>query len=160
MTIVVRKAGTPSWEPIEDPEGKFSSGIPDLDRVLEVGYRRGGFALFTIDGTVTVEELHLLFTPTWINFLYQSRGLPAVLPAQGSPSSFRGLLLEHISRRLLDSRVRIVDYVGEDDEAPYVTSIRVSIGAGAKSRKNATDAMREMVLAEKAVQGARGRPFI
>ena len=153
---------TAEWEPIADPDGKFSSGIADLDRLLGGGFRRGSFSLYTLDGTFSLEELHLLFTPTWLNFLYQSRGLLAVLPAQESPSGFRARLLEHVSRRRFDSRVRIVDYVGEDDEAPYVTSLRGSWpeGPGTKVAARRTKSIAQMNAAEKAVQGARGRPYI
>jgi len=148
------------WEPYRDPEGFFSSGIPDLDRLLGGGYRRGSFALFTLDGTVTLEDLHLLFTPTWANFLLQSRGIVAVLPAQESPAAFRRVLLKWVSRRLFDSRVRIVDYVGEDDDAPYVASLKGVAGRGAGSKKNVEAAMKTMQSVERAVQGARRRPFL
>jgi GvpD gas vesicle protein len=160
MPSASMKAEERSWTPIVDPVGRFSSGIPDLDRLLGGGYRRGSFALFTQDASVTLDDLHLLFAPVWINFLHRSRGMIAVLPAQESPSSFRSALLPYVSRRLFDSRVRVVDYVGEGGEAPYIATLRGVMGSGSKGEKSRRKAMEQMALAEKAAQGARGRPFI
>ena len=138
--------------PITDPEGKYSTGIPDFDRLMGGGFRRGSFALFNLEGPLTTEDIHLLLTPTWLNFLRQSRGMLAVLPARESPAQFRTALLQHVTRRLFDSRVRIVDYIGESDPFSYVVTM------GPKLPK--AKAMRRMVEAERAIHGARGRPFI
>jgi hypothetical protein len=150
------KAG---WTAFDDPEGKFSSGIPDLDRLMDGGFRRGSFALFTTDATVAIDDLRLLFTPTWLNFLHHSRGMIAVLPAQESPGAFRAALLAHTSRRLFDSRVRVVDYVGEGDDAPYVVALG-SMGNLVDKPTKRKAAMAKMAAAEKAAQGARRRQFM
>jgi len=160
MSTVAKASVAPEWKPVADPDGRFSSGIPDLDRLLGGGFRRGSFALFNTDASVASEDLHLLWTPIWINFLHQSRGIIAVLPARESPASFRSAVLAHVSRRLFDSRVRIVDYVGEDDDAPYVVSLRGLSGPPRGSRKAAMEGMRKMEAAAKAAGGSRGRPFL
>ncbi len=141
------------WTPYPDPPGLFSSGIPALDRKLEGGFRHGSFVLLNVDETVLPSDRNLAIFPTILNFLYQSRGMIAVLPARDSPHEFRQAMLGAVSRRLFDSRVRIVDYVGEDDESPYVTSL-------VPHRVKPDAAMKKMVAAEKAASGARGRPFI
>ena len=142
-----------AWKPYADPPGMFSSGIPGLDQRLGGGLRTGSFLLVDVDESVLTADLRRFLFPTILNFLAQSRGMVAVLPARESPHEFRRAMLGPVSRRLFDSRVRIVDYVGEDDSAPYVTSL-APIG------KNRKAAMRKMVDAEKAASGARGRPFI
>ena len=147
------------WEPLTDPEGRFSTGIPDFDRVLEGGPRRGSFALFNVDSSVGTSELHLLLTPIWLNFLHRSRGILAILPARESPKGFRQSLLRYTTRRLFDSRVRVIDYVGEADPAPYVVPLMESVRTK-HSEKDTRVAMDRMVGAEKAVRGARGRPFL
>jgi len=48
------------WEPIPDPDGRYSSGIPDFDRLLGGGFQRGSLALFSLDETVGTEDLDLL----------------------------------------------------------------------------------------------------
>lgn len=140
------------WAVVPDSNGRFSSGIPDLDRLLGGGYERGRFALFETDGSLVPEDWLVLFAPTMLNFLSQSRGVMAVLPSLESPHHFRTQLLHWVSRRRFDSRVRVVEYAGEDDERPYVVSL-------AKSLRRPL-AMRLMAQAERAVQGARKRPFL
>ncbi|HEV2165467.1 MAG TPA: gas vesicle protein GvpD basic region 2 domain-containing protein [Thermoplasmata archaeon] len=154
------------WNVVPDPADHYSSGIADLDRLLGGGYRRGSLALLSHDGTVEPGDLELLTTPTLLNFLYQSRGVLSVLPARLSPHEFRSHLIRWVSRRRFDSRVRIVSYIGEDLEAPYVVDLRAS--AHSKSgqapakvvRQRTKRDMERMVQAEKAVRGARGRMFL
>jgi len=155
-----RATETVGWTPRTDPKGMFSSGIPDLDRVLGGGFRRGSFALYHVDELVAPDDLRRLFTPTWLNFLYQSRGLIAVLPARETAAGFRAALLDHVSRRLFDSRVRVVTYAGEDESAPYIVSLRVG-GAGAKgSAGGREESMNKMERAERAARGAGPKPII
>lgn len=147
------------WHPRTDPEGRFSTGIPDFDRLLDGGPRRGSIALFSPDGSIGTPDLHLLLTPIWLNFLHQSRGILAILPARESPGGFREDLLRFTTRRLFDSRVRVVDYVGEAEPAPYVVPLVESIRARS-TPKDTRIAMERMEGAERAVRGARGRPIL
>ena len=152
MSGRAKPASTKRWTPIPDADGHFSSGIPALDRLLGGGYARGSFVLLRTEAAVTTADLHLLLTPTWLNFLEQSRGLMLVLPARESPRAFRSALLAHVSRRLFDSRVRVVDYVQEDDPAPYVVHLPL--------KGDPKVGMEKMVTAERAVAGAIHRPFL
>ena len=153
-----------SWTPIADPPERYSSGIPDFDRLLGGGFVRGGLALFNVDETVTPEDRDLMLFPTILNFLYQSRGLIAVLPARDLSREFRARLTRFTTRRRFDSRVRIVDYVGENDEAPYVVSLHSTPdGKTSVEERRMRDRelhIKRMVEAERAAQGDRKRPFI
>ncbi|MCI4347879.1 MAG: hypothetical protein L3J97_04590 [Thermoplasmata archaeon] len=142
------------WKPIPDPKGRYSTGIADFDRLLGGGFRRGSFALFTMDEAVGTEDLDLLLFPTLLNILYQSRGIIAMLPSRDSPHEFRARLTRFVTRRRFDSRVRITDYVGEDQGPPYVVNMDIR---SPKAREKATA---KMVAAEKAVQGTRGKTFL
>jgi hypothetical protein len=142
------------WRPVPDSEGHYSTGIPDFDRLLGGGFRRGSYALYTIDETVGTEDLDLLLFPTFLNVLYQSRGIIAMLPSRDSPHDFRTRLTRYVTRRRFDSRVRIPEYVGEDEGPPYVVSLDIS---GPKARDRATA---KMVEAEKAVRGGRKKSFL
>jgi len=158
------KAGV-EWKPIPDPEGRFSSGIPDFDQLLEGGFERGSLALFVTDETVELEDLDLLLFPTFLNGLYQSRGIVSVLPARDSPHGFRSRLTPFVTRRRFDSRVRIFDYVGEDQSLSYVASMKDPEADldGLQSRSNPKlkkRAIAKAVAAERAAQGGRGRPII
>jgi hypothetical protein len=151
------------WTPIPDPENRYSSGIPDFDRLLGGGFQRGSLALFALDESVTLEDLDLLLTPACLNFLYQSRGILAVLPSRDSPHGFRARLTRYATRRRFDSRVRVVDYIGEDEGSAYVVNIPgvdAEMLSPAVKRKNRQRAIAKMIEAEKAVQGQRKNPFI
>lgn len=147
------------WTPIPDPEHRYSSGIPDFDRLLGGGFQRGSLALFSIDETVGLDDLDLLLFPTYLNFLYQSRGIIAILPARDGPHAFRTRLTHHVTRRRFDTRVRICDYFGEDEGAPYVVTMKKDFDSQ-PDPKARTKAIAKMVAAEKAVQGNRGKTFI
>ncbi|MGA9839575.1 MAG: gas vesicle protein GvpD basic region 2 domain-containing protein [Thermoplasmata archaeon] len=153
------------WKPIPDPDGRFSSGIPDFDRLLGGGFKRGSFALFVTDETVGLEDLDLLTFPTYLNSLYQSRGFVAVLPARDSPHDFRARLTHFVTRRRFDTRVRIFDYVGEDRGRSYVANMKdpdadVDLLHPRRDPKARKRAIAKAVATEKAAQGGRGRPFV
>ncbi|HTT44916.1 MAG TPA: gas vesicle protein GvpD basic region 2 domain-containing protein [Thermoplasmata archaeon] len=144
------------WEPVIDPVGRFSTGIPDFDRLLGGGFKRGSLALFTMDESVGLEDLDLLLFPTYLNFLYQSRGILAVLPSRDSPHDFRERLTRFATRRRFDTRVRVVDYIGEDHGLSYVVNL-ADAEANPLQKKAA---IAKMVAAERQVQGIRKHPFI
>jgi GvpD gas vesicle protein len=155
--------GHAAWSPIPDPADRFSSGIRDLDRLLGGGFARGSMALFHTDATTEIADHELLFTPLLLNFLHQSNGIMAVLPARQSPRQFRARLLPWVGRRRFDGRVRVIDYVGEDRDAPYVVNLQPKLGvertskAGIAHRQKSIEMMR---AAELAVRGARSRMFV
>jgi hypothetical protein len=163
------KESNGDWTPTPDTTERFSTGIPDLDRLTGGGYLRGAMTLFEVDGAIEPGDRALVMTPTYLNFLYQSRGVLAVLPARESPHDFRAHLTQWVSRRRFDTRVRIVDYIGEDEELPYVVSLKSSArhrrGNGrqktpADEARDAKGDMAKMDVAEKAVRGARTKPFM
>jgi hypothetical protein len=143
------------WVPVKDPEGLYSSGIPDLDRLIGGGFRRGSEAVFSIDETVGLEDLDLLLFPIFLNFLYQSRGMIAVLPSRDSPHGFRSRLTRYATRRRFDTRVRTVDYVGEDHGLSYVVNMAKDGTPISRER-----AVKRMVAAEREAQGGHGKPFL
>jgi hypothetical protein len=145
---------TEDWKPIPDPEGRYSTGIADFDRLLGGGFKRGSMALYSLDETVGTEDLDLLLFPTLLNVLYHSRGIIAMLPSRDSPHDFRERLTRYVTRRRFDSRVRIPEYVGEDRGPPYVVNLDIH---SPRARDKATAKMAE---AEKAAQGGRKKSFL
>ncbi len=127
--------------------------------MLGGGYPRGGFALLHASASLAPEDLDLVLTPTLLNFLYRSRGVLAVLPPRDSPRAFRSRLTRHTTRRRFDLRVRVVEYVGEDDDAPFVVSLAASVRRPPRRGAGSAD-LDKMVVAERAVRGARPRPFL
>lgn len=156
------KKTAPSWTPIPDTPERFSTGVADFDRLVGGGFRRGSHVLFEVDDTVGPADRSLLFTPILLNFLYQSRGVLAVLPSRETPHGFRTDLTRWVSRRRFDTRVRVVAYVDEGVEVPYVVDLsKMKMnGTPAQTKKGGREAMAKMVVAEKAVMGARSKPFL
>jgi hypothetical protein len=146
-----------------DPAGRYSTGIADFDRLLGGGFQRGSTALIGLDETVGTEDLDLLLFPTFLNTLYQSRGIIAVLPSRDSPHGFRARLTRFVTRRRFDSRVRVIDYVGEDEGPPYVVNLnrkRADVIQRTNPPKVREAARAKMVEAERVVQGNRTKPFL
>jgi len=153
-----RQRGTQNggWSPIADPEEQYSTGIPDFDRLLGGGFHKGSLALFTMDETVGLEDLDLLLFPTYLNFLYQSRGILAVLPSRDSPHGFRERFTRFATKRRFDTRVRVIDYIGEDHGLSYVVNLADT--EANPVRKKA--AIAKVVAAERQIQGNRKRPYL
>ncbi|MGA8303825.1 MAG: gas vesicle protein GvpD basic region 2 domain-containing protein [Thermoplasmata archaeon] len=150
-----------SWEPLPDPEGRYSSGIPDFDRLLGGGFSRGDTALFALDATVGLDDLDLLLFPTFLNNLHHSRGMIAVLPSRDSPHDFRERVTRYVTRRRFDGRVRVCDYVGEDEGTPYVVNLNPSHGTpDRRSASGKKAALAKMVNAERVIRGEREKPFL
>jgi KaiC/GvpD/RAD55 family RecA-like ATPase len=144
-------AASGTWKPLPDPERYYSTGIPDFDRLLGGGFRRGSFNAFEVDVNVGIDDYYMLFTPTFLNFLAQGRGIIAVLAAGESPEKLRETLVRHVPTNQFDTRVRIPDYTANETEDPYILPM---------ARFGRDEAMRAMVTAEKAVAGPDRKPFI
>ncbi len=145
------KGSSASWTPLPDPERFYSTGIPDFDALLGGGLRRGSFNAFEVDVNVGVDDYYMLFTPTFLNFLGQGRGMIAVLAAGESPEKLREALVRYVPPSHFDTRVRIPDYTVAETEEPYILPM---------ARFGRDEAMRAMVTAEKAAAGPDRRPFI
>ncbi len=158
-----RQDNVATWTPRPDPDGRYSSGIADFDRLLGGGFEQGSVVLVTWDETVGTEDLDLLLFPTILNMLYHSRGMIAVLPSRDSPHRFRGRLTRFVTRRRFDSRVRVVDYAGEDEGHAYVVSIphrAMNDVPRADTEKARKAAAAKMEGAEKAAAGNRRNSFL
>ena len=139
------------WQPVPDPERFYSTGIPDFDALLGGGFRRGSYNAFEVDVNVGIEDYNLLFIPTFLNFLSQSRGIIAVLAAGESHEKLRDRLVRHAPAPVFDTRVRVADYTAQESEFSYIVPM---------ARFGRDEALRAMVSAEKAVRGPENRPFI
>lgn len=151
------------WKPRPDPEGRYSTGMADFDRLLDGGFRRGSVTLVSWDETVGTEDLDLLLFPTILNMLHHSRGMIAILPSRDSPHRFRERLTRFVTRRRFDSRVRVVDYAGEDQGLSYVVNISNSVmnaDARPATEREKKTAIAKLVEAEKAAAGSRKNTFL
>ena len=139
------------WKPVADAEKYYSTGVPDFDKLLGGGFRRGSFNAFEVDVNVGVDDYYMLFTPTFLNFLAQGRGIIAVLAAGESPDRLRETLIRHVPANQFDTRVRIPDYSANETEEPYILPM---------GRYGREEAVKAMVAAERAVAGPDRKPFL
>jgi KaiC/GvpD/RAD55 family RecA-like ATPase len=139
------------WRPNADADRFYSTGIPDFDGLLGGGFRRGSFNAFEVDVNVGIDDYYMLFTPTFLNFLAQGRGIIAVLAAGESHEKLRETLSRHTPPHVFDTRVRIADYTANETEESYIVPM---------ARFGRDEAMRAMVTAEKAARGPEQKPFL
>jgi len=70
------------FQPIPDPPDRFSTGIPDLDAMLNGGVLKGNWILLEVDEKVSTLEYFLIVSPLVANFTAQGRGA-FILPSTG-----------------------------------------------------------------------------
>ena len=83
------------FQPIPDPLGKYSTGIRDLDEVLDGGLPKGWMILLEVAGKVSIFEHLLILLPMMMNFMAQGR--PVIfIPAIGIDAELaRKIVLNH-----------------------------------------------------------------
>ena len=69
------------YKPPEDPPGKYTTGLPDLDREIG-GYPKGSTILIEIDPKLTPMEYGLVVAPVLASFILKGRSL-VVIPSGG-----------------------------------------------------------------------------
>ena len=128
------------WEPKKDLNGFYSTGIENLDHLLEGGFRRGSYNIVEIDNSVSSEEYQSILRPLFLNFLSQGRGLTAVLPGGDHPSSIRQDMVQYVEPAVFDGNVRILDHFILRSDNPYI----VALGDPKEAQKNYRDAMQAL----------------
>lgn len=120
------------FKPLDDPPGKYSTGIPDLDREIG-GYSRGSSVMLELDSKLALEDYMLALKPTIVN--YVKKGRPCIgIPSGGTAwldiaNALRewGLSEEELQRycRILDAPepwVKRPKYVAEIEPEDYQAS--------------------------------------
>lgn len=113
------------WININDTEIYFSTGISDLDNILNGGFRKGSYNVIEIADNVTSEEYLTIIRPIILNFLSLNRGVIAVLPGGDHPESFRNDFTRFISKDKFDQFMRIADYFSPESDNSYIIPLGV-----------------------------------
>jgi KaiC/GvpD/RAD55 family RecA-like ATPase len=66
------------WEPVKDGEGMFSSGSPDLDKLLGGGFPHGSNVLVDMVDNLPAETHMLITIPLMANFIRQGRAVMVI----------------------------------------------------------------------------------
>src|SRR6266487_893607 len=97
-------------EPIPHSETMFSTGSPDLDRMLKGGVRKGSSLLLDLDSTVSVLETRLLLRIIISNLVNQG-GASMIVPSSTiSSQNVADALGRCVGEKALEERVRIVEF--------------------------------------------------
>jgi KaiC/GvpD/RAD55 family RecA-like ATPase len=95
-----------SFQSTPDSPTHFSTGDPQLDKVLGGGYRRGSYVLVDVGEGVPYEAYRLLMRPTMLNFLLHGRGV-TLYPSSGvDPVRVRKSLISHTSEDVVNRLAR------------------------------------------------------
>lgn len=108
------------WEPLPDSERHYSSGVRDLDTLLNGGFKKGSYNVFEVAEGISDEEYHAIIRPILLNFLSNGRGIFALLTGGDHPESMRNDLIRFVDPKVFDEKVRIADYFVQDASEPYI----------------------------------------
>jgi len=111
------------WEPVDDPEGMFSTGIKDMDDLLGGGFERGSYNVFEVKEDVSTEEYMNVIRPILLNFLTHDRGILAILSGGTHADNLRNDLTKHVNVDRFDEKFRIVDYFTPSSDKPYMMAL-------------------------------------
>lgn len=141
------------FEPQPDTEEYFSTGSPDLDKMLEGGYPRGSTVLIEVDEQISIIQYHLIAVPTAWNFVSRGRGV-IIIPSRGVDHNLvrrraeeGGLTRDEMNRLL---RVCVKEYPGFRPE-PYLITF---------SGVNFTEDYAKYLEAERELMENTGQPVL
>jgi KaiC/GvpD/RAD55 family RecA-like ATPase len=143
--------GAKKWEPRSDPEGFYSTGIPDFDTLLGGGFRRGSYHVFEVSEDVTNEDYFAIIRPILLNFIAQGRALFSLLSGGDHPETLRNDLIRFIDPETFDSKVRIPDYFLQESKEKYVMAL---------GGKTAQENLKLWMEAMQVLRGPKNRPII
>ena len=112
-----------TWESKEDPEGRYSTGIEDLDDILGGGCSKGSYNVFEVKENVSNDEYMLIIRPLFLNFLTSGRGILATLSGGTHPEILKKDLVRFVPKDIFDDRFRIVDYFSYQSDEKYMMAL-------------------------------------
>ncbi len=115
-----------TWVPVEEKDGLYSTGIPDLDAILGGGLKKGSYNVIELGPNVSLMDYYLIMRPMWLNFVSHGRGIFGVLVGGSTPDEVMKEGMEYLGDKAEEyarKYVRIVDYFTEDDPRPFVLSL-------------------------------------
>jgi KaiC/GvpD/RAD55 family RecA-like ATPase len=113
------------WEPIMDPDGMFSSGSPDLDRLLGGGFPHGSNVLVDMVDNLPAETHVLITIPLMANFIRQGRAVMVIPFNEMSSDDYisigKGIFRGEDAFRLL--RVAEKVYFEKAQDKPHILTL-------------------------------------
>ncbi|WP_309492297.1 ATPase domain-containing protein [Candidatus Hecatella orcuttiae] len=110
------------FEVIPSTQTHLSTGIPDMDKALGGGIRKGTYNLVEVGRDVAFPLIRLV-RPTVCNFTNQGHGV-LILPPRGlSAPRIKTRLVPPLEEETFQQLVRVADF-GDDVEDPYILKLK------------------------------------
>lgn len=122
------------WVPLPDTEDEFSTGLSDLDRILNGGYRKGSYNILDIDDHISTEEYMMIMRPVLLNFVEHGYGILMVPPAGEHPEALRSDMQRFVDKGKLEGRVYYLDYFSASSTKHYIIPMAVGKKEGGSQR--------------------------
>jgi len=145
------RSKTNGWETKPDTKTHYSSGISDLDILLNGGFRKGSYNVIEIGHKVSNEEYYSIVIPILLNFIKQKRGVVAVLTGGDHAETTRTELLPFLSEGHFDKYVRIADYFIANSDKPYIMAL------GTRNKEDALKTWKENLAS---LRGKENKPIL
>ncbi|MEE9150934.1 MAG: gas vesicle protein GvpD P-loop domain-containing protein [Thermoplasmata archaeon] len=139
------------WETKPDTTTHYSTGISDLDALLDGGFRKGSYNVIEIGHKVSNQEYYAVVIPILLNFISQNRGVVAVLTGGDHAETTRAELLPFLSEEQFDRYVRIADYFLANTDKPYIMAL------GTRNKEEALKTWKENLAS---LRGAENKPIL
>ncbi|UCE72977.1 MAG: hypothetical protein JSV56_08030 [Methanomassiliicoccales archaeon] len=139
------------WEVKPDTDLHYSTGIPDLDVLLDGGFKKGSYNVVEIGPKVSNEEYHAMVIPILLNFMSQDRGIVAVLTGGNHAETTRAKLIPFMSEDHFDKYIRIADYFIGSTSKPYIMAL------GTRNKEEALKTWKENLAS---LRGEDNKPIL
>jgi KaiC/GvpD/RAD55 family RecA-like ATPase len=139
------------WEVKPDTEFHYSTGINDLDSLLQGGFKKGSYNVIEIGSKVSNEEYHSIVVPILLNFVKQDRGIVAVLTGGNHAETTREELVPFTTEEHFDKYVRIADYFIGTSKKPYIMAL------GTRNKEEALKTWKENLAS---LRGDENKPIL
>jgi KaiC/GvpD/RAD55 family RecA-like ATPase len=142
---------TNGWEVRPDTENHYSTGIMDLDSLLNGGFKKGSYNVIEIGSKVSNEEYNTIVVPILLNFIKHDRGIVAVLTGGNHAETTRAELVPFTTEERFDKYVRIADYFISSSKKPYIMAL------GTRNKEEALKTWKENLAS---LRGSDNKPIL
>jgi KaiC/GvpD/RAD55 family RecA-like ATPase len=98
------------FAPVPDTDSYFSSGSPDMDKLLDGGFRKGSTVLIESGENVSVDAFANIITVVTLNALANGNLVTGIPFASMSSRTIRGMIQDYVDHRILENNLKIFDY--------------------------------------------------
>lgn len=137
------------FQTIPDPPDSYSTGIPDLDVILDGGYPKGSSNLLEVDSEIPWSCYAHLVRCTELNFL--SKGYAFIsFPFMGrTAQQIRSTIIPYIDEETFNKNARIADFIASGRGEPYILTV---------SEKNLDEAVEQMFREIEVIKAGLNKP--